>query len=86
MISSLINFVYGKLRAPFLSLDMTFGDLVGFIKEYGQYFSPKNRSDLKNYLFHYQDNLEKNKLNVFKPVFTQYNIKYVTSKAEIPNI
>ena len=30
--------------APFLSLDMTFGDLVGFIKEYGQYFSPKNDS------------------------------------------
>ena len=72
--------------APFLSLDMTFGDLVGFIKEYGQYFSPKNRSDLKNYFIHYQANLENNKLNVFKPVFTQYNIKYVTSKAEIPNI
>ena len=72
--------------APFLSLDMTFGDLVGFIKEYGQYFSPKNRSDLKNYFIHYQSNLENNKLNVFKPVFTKYNIKYVTSKAEIPNI
>ena len=72
--------------APFLSLDMAFGDLVGFIKEYGQYFSPKNRADLKNYFIHYQANLENNKLNVFKPVFTQYNIKYVTSKAEIPNI
>ena len=72
--------------APFLSLDMAFGDLVGFIKEYGQYFSPKNRSDLKNYFIHYQSNLENNKLNVFKPVFTKYNIKYVTSKAEIPNI
>ncbi len=72
--------------APFLSLDMAFGDLVGFVKEYGQYFSPKNRADLKNYLIHYRYNLENNKLNVFNPVFTKYNIKYANSKAEIPNL
>lgn len=72
--------------APFLSLDMTFGNLVGFVQEYGQYFSPKHRSDLKNYFLHYQANLAENKLNVFKPVFTQYNIKYVNSKAEIPKV
>ena len=57
----------------------------GFVKEYGKYFSPKNRTDLKNYLMHYQYNLEHNKLGAFKPIFTQYNIKFVKNKMEIPN-
>ena len=72
-------------HAPFLSLDQTFGDLFGFVKEYGKYFSPKNRTDLKNYLMHYQYNLEHNQLGAFKPIFTQYNIKFVKNKMEIPN-
>lgn len=72
-------------HAPFLSLDQTFGDLLGFVKEYGKYFSPKNRIDLKNYLMHYQYNLEHNQLGAFKPIFTQYNIKFVKNKMEIPN-
>lgn len=70
--------------APFLSLDQTFGNLYGFIQEYGSYFSPKNRSDLKNYFMHYKANLESKQLNMLKPIFTKYNIKFVNSKLEIP--
>lgn len=62
--------------APFLSLDQTFGDLYGFVKEYHQYFTPKNVSSLKNYLIHYKDNMNKNQLNIFKPIITKYNIQY----------
>lgn len=73
-------------HAPFISLDQTFGNLIGFVEEYGKYFSPKNRNDLKNYLYNYKYNLENNKLNAFKPVFTQYDIKFVNSKTDIPKI
>lgn len=73
--------------APFISLDMTFGDLLGFVREYGQYFSPKHRSDLKKYFLHYQHNLDNNKLNVFNPIFTKYDIKHIDKpKPEILNI
>ena len=73
-----------KKLAPFITLDMTFGDLKGFIMEYGQYFSPQNRADLKNYFVHYKFNLDNNRLNMFKPIFTQYDIKMVNSKYEVP--
>ena len=69
-----------KKLAPFIPLDMTFGNLKGFIEEYGQYFSPQNRSDLKKYFANYKMNLQENKLNMFKPIFTKYNIKFIENK------
>lgn len=71
-------------HAPFLSLDMAFGDLMGFCKEYGPYFAPVHRNKLKSYLMNYQFNLENNKLNAFKPIFTKYNIKFVSNKKDVP--
>ena len=56
------------------------GDLFGFVKEYGQYFSPQNRADLKDYFNNYKHKLEENKLNMFKPIFTKYDIRFVTKK------
>lgn len=72
-----------KKLAPFISLDMTFGDLFGFVKEYGRYFSPQNRSDLKMYFSKYVIN-SKNNLNMFKPIFTKYNIKFKDTKLGEP--
>jgi hypothetical protein len=72
-----------KKLAPFIPLDMTFGNLKGFIEEYGQWFSPQNRSDLKKYFMNYKTNLDNNKLNMFKPIFTKYNIKFVENKNKI---
>jgi hypothetical protein len=69
-----------KKLAPFIPLDMTFGNLKGFIEEYGQWFSPQNRADLKKYFMNYKANLAENKLNMFKPIFTKYNIKFVENK------
>ena len=73
-----------KEKAPFISMDMTWGNLMGFVEEYGQYFSPQHRSNLKKYIVNYQKNLENNKLNMFKPIMVKYNIKVVNSKLEIP--
>ena len=72
-----------KKLAPFISLDMTFGDLFGFVKEYGRYFSPQNRSDLKMYFSKYVIN-SKNDLNMFKPIFAKYNIKFKDTKIGEP--
>jgi hypothetical protein len=72
-----------KKLAPFIPLEMTFGNLKGFVEEYGQYFSPQNRADLKKYFMNYKYNLEENKLNMFKPIFTKYNIKFVENKNEV---
>ncbi|MDE7099692.1 MAG: hypothetical protein K2N99_00535, partial [Malacoplasma sp.] len=66
-----------KKLAPFIPLDMTFGNLYEFIVEYGEYFSPQHRAELKNYFSHYQDNDQNNRLNMFKPIFTMYDIKFV---------
>ena len=73
-----------KEKAPFISMDMTWGNLMGFIEEYGQYFSPQHRSNLKKYIVNYQKNLENNKLNMFKPIMVKHNVKVVNSKLEIP--
>ena len=54
-----------------------------FIEEYGQYFSPQNRADLKKYFMNYKNNLNDNKLNMFKPILTKYNIKYIENKDEV---
>lgn len=70
-------------HAPFLSLDMAFGDLYGFCVEYGKYFSPNHRNSLKKYLANYKYNFENNKLNAFKPIFTQYNIKFIDNRKVI---
>ena len=78
------NSMDNKEKAPFISMDMTWGNLMGFIEEYGQYFSPQHRSNLKKYIVNYQKNLENNKLNMFKPVMVKHNIKVVNSKLEIP--
>ena len=67
-------------HAPFLSLDMCFGDLYGFCKEYGSYFSPTHRNNLKRYLNSYKYNLEHNKLNAFEPIFTKYDIEFTENK------
>lgn len=69
-----------KKLAPFIPMEMTYGDLFGFVKEYGQYFSPQNRADLKDYFNNYKHKLEENKLNMFKPIFTKYDIRFVTKK------
>ena len=69
--------------APFISLDQTFGNLYGFVKEYGKYFSPTHRVNLKNYFTKYNENMKENQLNMFKPIFTQYNIKFTKNKLEI---
>lgn len=68
-----------KKLAPFISMDMTFGDLLGFVQEYGKYFSPQNRADLKLYFGKYGIN-SKETLNMFKPIFTKYDIKFVENK------
>lgn len=68
-----------KKLAPFISMDMTFGNLLGFIQEYGKYFSPQNRADLKLYFSKYAIN-SKETLNMFKPIFTKYDIKFVEKK------
>ena len=73
-----------KEKAPFITMDMTWGNLMGFIEEYGQYFSPQHRSNLKKYIVNYQKNLETKKLNMFTPNITKYNIKVVNNKWEIP--
>mgnify|MGYP003571259467 CR=1 FL=1 len=78
------NSMDNKEMAPFISMDMTWGNLMGFIEEYGQYFSPQHRSNLKKYIVNYQKNMETKKLNMFTPVITKYNIKVVNSKLEIP--
>lgn len=68
--------------APFLTLEQTFGDLFGFIKEYGQYFSAKNIYDLKSYFDNYKYNLEHNIINsTFKPIFTKYDIVFNENKS-----
>lgn len=67
-------------HAPFISLDMTFGDLFGFCKEYGKYFTPQHRNKLKTYLSNYQFNLQNNKLNAFEPIFTKYDIQFTNKK------
>lgn len=72
-----------KKLAPFISLDMTFGDLFGFIKEYGRYFSPQHRADLKIYLNKHITNSNVD-LNMFKPIFTKYNIKFVDKRLGEP--
>lgn len=72
-----------KKLAPFINLDMTFGDLIGFIKEYGRYFSPQHRADLKLYFSRYITN-SNNKLNMFDPIFTKYNIKFIENKLGEP--
>lgn len=67
--------------APFLTLEQTFGNLFGFIQEYGQYFSPKNIYDLKNYFDNYKYNLDHNIVNsTFKPIFTKYDIIFKQNK------
>lgn len=61
--------------APFLTMEQTFGDLFEFVKEYGQYFSPKNIYDLKHYFDTYRYNLEHNIINsTFAPILTKYDI------------
>lgn len=70
--------------APFLTLEQTFGDLFEFVKEYGQYFSPKNIYNLKNYFDTYRYNLEHNMINTtFAPILTKYDIIF---KEKDPNI
>jgi hypothetical protein len=81
---SVHNAMDNKKLAPFIPLDMTFGNLKGFIEEYGQYFSPQNRADLKKYFMNYKVNMEENRLNMFKPIFTKYDIKFVNNKHEVP--
>lgn len=67
--------------APFLTLEQTFGNLFEFVKEYGQYFSPKNIYDLKSYFDNYRYNLEHNIINsTFKPIFTKYDIIFKENK------
>lgn len=68
--------------APFISLDQTFGDIFGFIKEYHEYFSPKHIASIKNYIMNYEKNLgnSEKRLNMFKPCFVKYNIKSVPNK------
>ena len=69
--------------APFLTLEQTFGDLFEFVKEYGQYFSPKNIYNLKNYFDNYKYNLEHNMINTtFAPILTKYDIIF---KEKDPN-
>lgn len=69
-----------KKLAPFIPMEMTYGDLLGFVKEYGQYFSPQNRADLRDYFNNYKMKLEEKKLNMFKPIFTKYDIRFTTNK------
>jgi hypothetical protein len=57
--------------------------IFGFIKEYGRYFSPQNRADLKLYFSRYGVN-SKETLNMFKPIFTKYDIKFVENKLGVP--
>lgn len=67
--------------APFLTIEQTFGNLFGFIEEYGKYFSSKNIYDLKNYFDNYKYNLDHNIINsTFKPVFTKYDIIFKENK------
>lgn len=67
--------------APFLTLEQTFGDLFGFVEEYGQYFSAKNIYDLKSYFDNYKYNLEHNIINsTFKPILTKYDIIFKEKK------
>jgi len=69
--------------APFLTMEQTFGDLFEFVKEYGQYFSPKNIYDLKHYFDTYRYNLEHNIINsTFAPILTKYDIIF---KEKDPN-
>lgn len=69
--------------APFLTMEQTFGDLFEFVKEYGQYFSPKNIYDLKHYFDTYRYNLEHNIINsTFTPILTKYDIIF---KEKDPN-
>jgi len=72
-----------KEKAPFIPLEMTFGNLYQFIVEYGRYFSPSHRNNLKKYFVNYGSNLSTKKLNMFEPIMTKYNIKIVKSKMEI---
>jgi hypothetical protein len=72
-----------KEKAPFIPLEMTFGNLYQFIVEYGKYFSPTHRNNLKKYFVNYGANLNTKKLNMFEPIMTKYNIKIVKSKMEI---
>ena len=72
-----------KEKAPFIPLEMTFGNLYQFIVEYGKYFSPTHRNNLKKYFVNYKANLETKRLNMFEPIMTKYNIKVVKSKMEI---
>lgn len=68
--------------APFLTMEQTFGDLLGFVKEYGQYFSAKNIYDLKSYFDNYKYNLEHNIINsTFKPILTKYDIVFKENKS-----
>lgn len=61
--------------APFLALEQTFGNLFEFVKEYGQYFSPKNIYNLKSYFDNYKYNIENNTINsTFAPILTKYDI------------
>ena len=69
-----------KKLAPFIPMEMTYGDLLGFVKEYGQYFSPQNRADLRDYFNNYKMKLEEKKLNMFNPIFTKYDIRFTTNK------
>ena len=69
--------------APFLTLEQTFGDLFEFVKEYGQYFSPKQVYNLKSYFDNYKYNLEHNMINTtFAPILTKYDIVF---KEKDPN-
>lgn len=66
--------------APFLSLDQTFGDLYSFVAEYHSYFTPSHIYSLKNYFDNYKYNIDHKTINMFKPIFTKYNIVFIDKK------
>lgn len=66
--------------APFITQDQTFGNLCGFLEEYHEYLLSEHVSKLKRYFENYDKNVKDNTLNMFKPVFTKYNIIFSENK------